>query len=994
MRRWLVLTVLVMAFGGTRVQADATDPGNQGVVLLERGDPRGAVPLLEQSLAYREKAGARAGVWNALLHLGLAYRQLDDPRAEATLVRSLALAEELTGDSSPQVSASANEVGVLYASRGDHRRAAALFERALVIDEKVHGAKNEEVQSVLVNLGISYRELGDPRAEEVLTRSLNLAAELFGANHASTGGAADSLARVYMQRAEWVRAEALLERAHAIFIAAYGEGDLRTLAVLDQLARVALEKRDIERAIAMLGKGISLIGDTGDPKRQPMLVALLSTAGAAMSEAGDYKNAVQVLKWGVGIQENLAGPIDPTTLKILHNLGTALVSAGDLELAQRTMDEVIRRRTKVYGVDSPEIFTAMVTVAEIMRMKGDFAGADKHYRKLRPLAERVLGKNHPHFAQSILANHGAVMIALGNFTEGWPLIRVAAASQERETTAALQTGTEIERLRYVTKLAPAASALTAFALDPRAPPGAAADALAINLAFKGRALDATAATAEALRRRAGPAEQKLLAELATARRELGGLVFRGDTKATALETRVEELERQLANSTNRVIDPPVTLEAVRDALPEGAALVEIVFYRPLDLRGAGQKKWGAHRYVAYVLERTGEPRQVDLGDGAAIDAAVGTLLEALSNPANDAFAPAREVDRLVMAKIRPLLHTNWLFISPDGMLAAVPFGALVDERGRYAIEDHAITALTSGRDLLRRPRATRPGAPILLGDPAFGDRAPATETRSAGLGAIQFSSLEGTGDEVDALAKLVPGARLLTGTGASEAALKKVAGPPILHLATHGFFLSDEVEVEGSRGLTRTNDPGLIPADPLLRSGLAFAGANSRRANNGEDGILTALEASGLDLDGTRLVVLSACETGLGVLGGGDGVRGLGRAFVLAGAETLVTSLWKVSDTATRDLMIDYYKRLSTGGGRGEAMRQAQLQMLRTPATKHPYYWASFVVSGNPSSLEGRPVRPAVSRGARGCGCSGADPSGFVGAFLVLWLLLRRSQQR
>ena len=139
----------------------------------------------------------------------------------------------------------------------------------------------------------------------------------------------------------------------------------------------------------------------------------------------------------------------------------------------------------------------------------------------------------------------------------------------------------------------------------------------------------------------------------------------------------------------------------------------------------------------------------------------------------------------------------------------------------------------------------------------------------------------------------------------------------------------------------------VLSENPLLRSGLALTGANDRQGGEGEDGVLTALEAAGLDLWGTKLVVLSACETGVGEVRNGDGVYGLRRALVLAGVESQVMSLWQVSDAATRDLMVAYYQRLQAGEGRTEALRQVQLSMLRGPMWQHPFFWASFIQSGD-----------------------------------------------
>ncbi|MCA1556110.1 MAG: CHAT domain-containing protein, partial [Acidobacteria bacterium] len=224
----------------------------------------------------------------------------------------------------------------------------------------------------------------------------------------------------------------------------------------------------------------------------------------------------------------------------------------------------------------------------------------------------------------------------------------------------------------------------------------------------------------------------------------------------------------------------------------------------------------------------------------------------------------------------------------------------------------------------------------------------------------------------------LPGVRVLTQSQATEAALKGVSGPRVLHVATHGFFLPDQ-PLEAATGETRGIKlvGGETPApvrveNPLLRSGLALEGANSRQSANGEDGILTALEAAGLDLWGTKLVVLSACETGVGEIKSGEGVYGLRRALVLAGSESQVMSLWQVADDATRDLMVSYYKRLLAGEGRTEALRQVQLEMLRgnsrdagapqlglvlktggAAGFSHPYYWAAFIQSGDWRGMNG-----------------------------------------
>lgn len=322
-----------------------------------------------------------------------------------------------------------------------------------------------------------------------------------------------------------------------------------------------------------------------------------------------------------------------------------------------------------------------------------------------------------------------------------------------------------------------------------------------------------------------------------------------------------------------------------------------------------------------------------------------------------------------MAPVRKLLgNAHTLLVSPDGTLSLVPFAAFVDEQSRYLVERYSISYLTTGRDLLRlQAQAASRHGPLVIANPNFDDDGSANPprtsvarsapgNRSVNLAGFAFDPLPGTAKEAEALKGLLRGATVLTGSKATEAALKLVPSPSILHIATHGFFLSDarKERQEGAYRALYDSDPSgrmLMGENPLLRSGLALAGFNKGKSGS-EDGVLTALEASGLDLTGTKLVVLSACETGVGDVLNGEGVYGLRRALVIAGTESQVMSLWQVSDAATRDLMIDYYKGLMTGGGRSESLRTVQLEMLRGTDRQHPYYWASFIASGDWRSMQ------------------------------------------
>jgi CHAT domain-containing protein len=636
------------------------------------------------------------------------------------------------------------------------------------------------------------------------------------------------------------------------------------------------------------------------------------------------------------------------------------------------------------------VATVLRNLATLLQTRGDYAGADPLLRRALAIRERVFGSDHPDVAES-LDDLAELLQAEGDYAGALPLRARASAIEDTRASALLATGSDRQKQAFFATLSATTSRALSFHLQTQPESAGARDlALRTLLRRKGLTLDAGADMMRALAASAAPEDKARLQQLADKRSELGTLTFGGPgpkesvdafaTRVRALEGEADELERQLAAryAEVQVIHEPPTVEAIRQAIPAGAVLVEIVQYAPFDARAKPSDRSGKPRYAAYVVPAQGAPGFADLGLAQPIDALVARFRTALSEDSSDVATQGRALDDAVMRPIRALLgDSSDVLLSPDGALNLIPFAALVDERGHFLVERYRFTYLTSGRDLLRFGQRTTPRSPpLVLGAPDYGPLSSTVADNDRGvaqvdLTKIRFPPLPGTRAEATAVAPLLAGAHLLEGPAATEAAVKTVHGPSIMHLATHGFFLvpTEADERAATRGVLVASGPadaGPLPTNPLLRSGLAFAGANIRRGD-GDDGILTALDVAGLDLRGTRLVVLSACETGVGDVKTGDGVYGLRRALVLAGSESQVMSLWKVNDEATRGLMTDYYRRLEAGGGRSDALRETQLAMLGDPRTSHPYFWAAFLTAGQETTLDGNappPVRVASGTSA------------------------------
>ena len=322
------------------------------------------------------------------------------------------------------------------------------------------------------------------------------------------------------------------------------------------------------------------------------------------------------------------------------------------------------------------------------------------------------------------------------------------------------------------------------------------------------------------------------------------------TRLARLEAQAQQLDAQLSarSAAFRTAMQPVTLAQVQAALPTGTALVEFAVYTPF----TPPQHWGAARYVAYILLPQGAPAWVDLGEAAPIDHAIEQFRADLRGPHRlRVRATARAVDELVLRPLRPLLGAaHHLLLAPDGALNLLPFGALIDETQQYLLERVTVSYLTSGRDLLRAP-SPRPTAqpPLVVGHPDFDTPGAAPVGQATAMlptlqrggrqlcTARHFPPLPSTAAEVAAVQHLLPGSQLWTGSAASEAALKQVRGPRLLHLATHGFFLADQpLPSHRLRGLELVSPvpPAGPPLEhPLLRAGLALAGANAPQAGPG-----------------------------------------------------------------------------------------------------------------------------------------------------------------
>jgi len=853
---------------------------------------------------------------------------------------------------------------------GKYDRAIPVAENALELGQKALGPEDAFVGYLLFHLASLKRTKGDySKAEAMFQQAITVDQKSLGREHPQTAAAMRALGRLYMDLNEYGKAERLLQEALNIIEKTLGSDHPSVALTLRLIANLHGYREDLERSAADLQRALTIAEKAFDPD-DISVIAIVHDLGNVYEVMGDGDRAEPLLQRALTWVEKKYGPEHPQTASSLHNLGAIAFQKHQYERALNLFSRAEAVREKALGGRHPSTVELMISIGNVYNCLGDYTKALEFDQRALTILTSTVGPQH-RLMWTVLEAIAHTYAAQGNLPAAVEYQTRFDELLEKYVALNLASGSEREKLAFFT-WASSQTDRTISLHVLRAPEDRRARELAALavLRHKGRVLDAMSGSIGALRERMNADDRKLLDDFGENNSRLAKLAVSGPGKASeseyrkqtaASEEQGEKLEAAISarSAEFRAQSQPVTLAAVQAAIPAGAALIEFASFRPFDPRGnESSDAYEKPRYVAYVLRREGEVRWKELGPAKETDDAVAAFREALGDGRRtDVKSLARTVDERIMQPIRGLAgDATHLLISPDGPLSLIPFEALVDEQGRFLIERYSLSYLSSGRDLLRiQVQRTTRNAPVVVADPFFGEppaqvaMADVSKTRllvkrrgittGQDLSSLYFAPLSGTGEEARNLKTIFPEATVLVGRDATKASLKSVSAPGILHIATHGFFLNHA-------GAAKHVE------NPLLRSGLALAGANLSKSGN-ENGILTALEASSLDLWGTRVVTLSACETGVGEVKNGEGVYGLRRSFFLAGAETLVMSLWPVSDRITREMMTSYYTGLKQGLGRGEALRQAQLNILKRKDRQHPFFWASFIQSGQWKNLDG-----------------------------------------
>jgi len=904
-------------------------------------------------------------------------------REEETLrlaQRALVIRESVHGSHSQPVASAIIYLGIVHYYRGDLQKTRPLWERALAIREKALGPDHPKVAVSLNNLANLLKELGDYEAARPLyERSLAILEKALGPDHPHVAGSLNNLAILLGNLGDYEAARPLHQRALAIREKALGPDHPEVAGSLNNLANLLKELGDYEAARPLYERALAIREKALGPDH-PEVAGSLNNLANLLWNLGDYEAARPLHERSLAIYEKALGPDHPDVARSLSNLANLLRDLGDYEAARPLHERSLAIRGKALGPDHPKVAVSLNSLARLLLDQGEEEQAIE-----ASLRAEEISREHLRATSGSLAEREALRYAATRVRGLNVALTIAAGAEASKRWRVWEAGLR-SRALVLDEMAGRRRAVLASS-EP-------------EVARLRQELDSARRRLVHLTVRGlGDEEPAVYRRLLEGARNAKEAAERALARASVEFRRQQELEQ-------------AGLEEVRGMLPEDTALVGFFRYlrHPVAVKEGQAPPEPVASYLAFVLPAGGgEIQVVSLGAARTIDEQVASWAREAGSP-HGGEADLRRAGASLRRRIwDPLAEhlegAEKVLLVPDGALHLVNFAALPVEGGRYLVEEGPLLhVLSAERDLVALAQRSRPGKGLVaVGGPDFEERSlfaalrkdhQETDADEPVARLAQAASYRATRSTRDDFRSLVfaplPGALRearevsglwkryatepeddlrfpLLGEEASETAFRDLAtGKRVLHLATHGFYLGGNGEAtRGTRGVAGVRPLGAkspsapeppITAfeNPLLHSGLALAGANHRRhAGPGEDdGILTAEEIAALDLRGVEWAVLSACETGLGEVQAGEGVLGLRRAFRVAGARTLIMSLWPVEDQATREWMKALYRaRLRDGKSTAEAVREASLEILerrrRKGRSTHPFAWGAFIASGD-----------------------------------------------
>ena len=795
-------------------------------------------------------------------------------------------------------------------AKGEFSKAISLQKKALEINIKYLGNENANTASVYQNLGNSYTYAADYlNAIPCLEKALDIDKKVLGEQHPNTIADLYSLGNAYDDSGDHLKAISCYEKALPI-------------------AKKVLGEEDFHVAFILQGLGIG---------------------NACL---GNYQKAISYHEKALAIDEKVLGSKHPNTAMVLQNLGTSYNGLGNYQKAKYLFERAYSITEQEFGSQNARIAGLMESLANSNEGLKDYSNAIFYYEKALAIDEIKLGNQHVATIR-IIQSLARTYYIQNNLERSAYYAVKASVSLEKQLQKILSMD---EKTRLSWEMEFMHFGVEPCVLKPE-------QIAQLIVQRKGVVLDSLLEDrALALAVSHDETGRNKLSEIRSLRSQLSKIGFSNKAQdknyADQLQDQIAKIQRFLSKYSTHLgstrESSRISVDALTSALSKGECLIDFIQFSDPNLKVGEQSCYGA-----LVIGIDGVPKFVRMDGTADIDQAIRSLHAAIASGDEKKLADNQKIltDKLWSPIASQLpADVKKIYIGPDGDLSFLSFAAMQDRSGKFLSESYIIAYVGSGRDLTRQIKFENSKRIAIFANPCFSREAILTTSkegtfRSGEMGEfskIVLPQLPGTQAESDIIQREGKDkgweTSTFSGIEANKKHLLEQKTPGILHLATHGFYLNSLAPVEGdSRGMkvvgisTDTPPVGLMKGvDPMRASGIALTGAQAtlkawsegKVPDPQDDGILTAEEVSGLNLDGTWLVTLSACESGVGEAKSGEGVFGLRRAFMMAGAQNLLMTLWPVSDEVTPKIMADFYKEALTTHDAAGSLAKVQRDWL------------------------------------------------------------------
>lgn len=849
-----------------------------------------------------------------------------------SLYRDLDLDDEENASMNLQMGQSAYAMGKYVFAEKRLRASQQYFEKS---------SRTTEIgyMKAIATQGLLYTTTGRfGLADTYTSQALELREKTLGKTNMAVAASLNNYAVLHYSLGQYNEAEKEFEEALSV-IRANQQQEAMTYAIVQNNKAMLLQSVGrYEEAVSLLKEALQLAGKLEVSKAKNHL-KFFSNLALLYQQMEKYPEAEEIYR---GLEKRL-DKAKPEFANMLNNVAILAM----LMKREDRVEDMLKRSAEIYkntlGENGPAYAKVISDLGNYYRYKGRYAEAEPLLQKVLQLREQALGKQHPLYVQS-QEDMALLYWKKKETAKAWPLYHDAMERTLDFINKYFPPMSEVEKTKYWDMLSPRFQRFYNFAVEAmKDNPDAVQDLFAYRSATKGLLLQSARKISDAILSSGNPQlvqdynnwidhKEQLTALYAYSKEELAEQQVNIDS----LENNVNRMEKKLSeNSTefaNFYFTGKTKTAEIQQELKADEALVEIIRLRNFD-----QVFTEGCRYLGLVISKSSpQPKIILLENGNDLENKFAkTYRVSIKNKIND----DQSYNQYWAPFENELKGKKKIYVSLDGIYNQVNLYTLKKAGGDFLINTTDIVLLGNPRDLLLRKNKERSTAvknATLIGFPDYGK------------GVIV--QLPGTKVEVDGINKVLKSSGYqvaeLTQQDATETNLKSAREVSILHIATHGYFLKDVEHTSWPIGVHADNAKDNV----LLRSGLMLTGASEADKSkagldSANNGIMTSYEAMNLDLKGTSLVVLSACETGLGEIKAGEGVYGLQRAFLVAGAEAIVMSLWKVDDAATQQLMNNFYANLVKANDKQKAFKQAQQQLMTK--FKEPFYWGAFVMMEN-----------------------------------------------